>query len=65
MFSILLGRQAFSLSSFRYEIGPKHVSSPEGFEDFVFGNGPVKEGVVRKGEAVEPEEEGGEEDGGA
>jgi hypothetical protein len=49
----------------RYEIGPKFVPSPEGFEDFVFGNGPVKEGVVRRGEAVESEEEGEGEDGGA
>jgi uncharacterized protein YfaS (alpha-2-macroglobulin family) len=48
----------------RYEIGPRSVPSPEGFEDFVFGNGPVKEEVVRRGEAVESEEEGEGEEGG-
>jgi uncharacterized protein YfaS (alpha-2-macroglobulin family) len=48
----------------RYEIGPKYVPSPEGFEDFIFGNGPVKEGIVRRGEVVESEEEGQGEDGG-
>ncbi len=48
----------------RYEIGPKYVSSPEGFEDFIFSNGPVKEGIVRRGEVVESEEEGQGEDGG-
>ncbi len=41
----------------RGEIGPKYLSPFEGFDDFVFGNGPVKEGVVRRGEAVESEEE--------
>jgi uncharacterized protein YfaS (alpha-2-macroglobulin family) len=41
----------------RYEIEPRYIPSPEGFEDFVFGNGPVKEGIVRRGEVLESEEE--------
>ena len=49
----------------RYEIEPRYVPSPEGFEDFIFGNGPVKEEVVRRGEVMESEEEGEEEEGGA
>ncbi len=49
----------------RYEIGPRYIPSPEGFEDFVFGNGPVKEGIVRRGEVVESEEEGEGEEVGA
>ena len=42
----------------RYEIEPRYVSPPEGFEDFVFSNGPVKEEIVRRGEVLESEEEG-------
>ena len=45
----------------RYEIGPRYTSPPEGFEDFIFSNGPVKEEVVRRGEVLESEEEGEEE----
>ncbi len=45
----------------RYEIRPKYVSTFEGFDDFVFGNGPIKEGVVRGGEVLVSEEEGEEE----
>jgi len=45
----------------RSEIDPKIVSSFEGFDEFVFGNGPVKEGLLRRGEPLESEEEGGEE----
>jgi uncharacterized protein YfaS (alpha-2-macroglobulin family) len=44
----------------RYEIEPRWIPSPEGFEDFIFGNGPVKEGIERRGEALESEEEGEE-----
>ena len=44
----------------RYEIEPKYISPPEGFEDFVFSNGPVKEEIVRRGEVLESEEEGEE-----
>jgi uncharacterized protein YfaS (alpha-2-macroglobulin family) len=47
----------------RYEIEPRYVPSPEGFEYFVFGNGPVKEGIVRRGEALECEEEDEGEEG--
>ena len=47
----------------RYEIEPRYVPSPEGFEYFVFGNGSVKEGIVRRGEVLEPEEEGEGEEG--
>ena len=42
----------------RYEIEPRYISPPEGFEDFVFSNGPVKEEIVRRGEVLESEEEG-------
>ena len=42
----------------RNEIGPKYVPPFEGFDDFTFGNGAVKEGIVRRGEALESEEEG-------
>ena len=48
----------------RYEIEPRYIPSPEGFEDFIFGNGPVKEEVVRRGEVMESEEEGEGEEGG-
>ncbi len=48
----------------RYEIEPRYIPSPDGFEDFVFGNGPVKEEVVRRGEVLESEEEGEGEEGG-
>ena len=50
----------------RSEIQPKEMTPFEGFDEFVFGNGPVKEGVVRRGEPLEDEEEGeGEEEGAA
>ncbi len=43
----------------RSEITPKSIPSFEGFDDFVFSNGPVKEGLVRWGEYPgEGEEEG-------
>ena len=49
----------------RSEVVPKTISPFEGFEPFLFGNGPVKEGIVRRGEALEYDEEGeGEERGG-
>jgi len=47
----------------RGEVRPKSVPSFEGFDQFVFGNGPVEEGLVRKGEPLELEEEGGEIEG--
>jgi hypothetical protein len=37
----------------RAEIGPKRLPAFEGFEDFVFGNGGVREGTVRRGESEE------------
>jgi len=40
----------------RAEIGPKVIAPFEGFDDFSFSNGPVREGLVRRGEAVEAEE---------
>jgi len=33
----------------RSEVRPKYISPFEGFDDFVFSNGPVKEGLVRRG----------------
>jgi alpha-2-macroglobulin len=42
----------------RSEIQPKQITPFEGFDDFIFGNGPVKEGVVRRGEPLGYEEEG-------
>ena len=41
----------------RSEIGPKYIPPFEGFDHFVFGNGPVKEGIVRRGEPLESEED--------
>jgi hypothetical protein len=45
----------------RSEVRPKSIPPIEGFDQFVFGNGPVKEGLIRRGEPleVEEEEEGG------
>jgi len=40
----------------RAEIRPKVIAPFEGFDDFSFSNGSVKEGLVRRGEAVEAEE---------
>jgi alpha-2-macroglobulin len=45
----------------RWEIEPRPLPAFEGFDDFTFGNGPVKEGLVRRGEMVESEEEVDEE----
>ncbi len=46
----------------RTEVGPKRMPAIEGFEDFVFGNGSVREGLARRGEREEPDSEsaGGE-----
>jgi uncharacterized protein YfaS (alpha-2-macroglobulin family) len=44
----------------RGEIRPKSVPSFEGFDQFVFSNGPVEEGLVRRGEPLEFEEGEGE-----
>ena len=40
----------------RSEVRPKYISPFEGFDDFVFSNGPVKEGIVRRGEPLGGEE---------
>ena len=40
----------------RGEIRPKSIAPFEGFDDFLFSNGSVKEGLVRRGEALETEE---------
>jgi uncharacterized protein YfaS (alpha-2-macroglobulin family) len=40
----------------RSEVRPKYISPFEGFDDFVFSNGPVKEGIVRRGEPLGREE---------
>jgi hypothetical protein len=37
----------------RAEIGPKRLPAFEGLEGFVFGNGGVREGTVRRGESAE------------
>ena len=34
----------------RSELRPKHISSFPGYEDFLFSNGGVKEGLIRRGE---------------
>jgi uncharacterized protein YfaS (alpha-2-macroglobulin family) len=47
----------------RGEVRPKSVPSFEGYEDFTFSNGPVEEGLVRRGEPLEVEETEGEEEG--
>jgi uncharacterized protein YfaS (alpha-2-macroglobulin family) len=41
----------------RSEIVPKSIRPFEGFDQFVFGNGSIKEGVVRRGAALESEGE--------
>jgi uncharacterized protein YfaS (alpha-2-macroglobulin family) len=40
----------------RSEVRPRAVPPFEGFERFVFSNGPVKEGIIRRGAAFEEEE---------
>jgi uncharacterized protein YfaS (alpha-2-macroglobulin family) len=47
----------------RHDIGPQHISPFEGYDQFVFGNGPVKEEIVRRGEPLETETAEGEEGG--
>jgi hypothetical protein len=37
----------------RTEVSPKRIPAVEGFEDFVFGNGSVREGLARSGEPDE------------
>jgi uncharacterized protein YfaS (alpha-2-macroglobulin family) len=37
----------------RTEVSPKRIPAIEGFEDFVFGNGSVREGLARRGEPDE------------
>ncbi len=45
----------------RNEVGPKVVPPFQGYDDFTFSNGAVKEGIVRRGEVLEAEETSGEE----
>jgi hypothetical protein len=54
------GGAGFLPIKLRSEIRPKTITPFEGFDDFVFSNGSVKEGLVRRGEAlgVEAFEEG-------
>ena len=40
----------------RAEIRPKSVPSFEGFDELVFGNGPVEEGLIRRGQPLQFEE---------
>jgi uncharacterized protein YfaS (alpha-2-macroglobulin family) len=40
----------------RGEVRPKFVPSFEGYDDFIFSNGPVEEGLVRRGKPLEIEE---------
>jgi uncharacterized protein YfaS (alpha-2-macroglobulin family) len=44
----------------RGEVRPKGISPLAGFDHFLFSNGPVKEGVIRRGEDLEEEGEGEE-----
>lgn len=44
----------------RREVGVKSFPPPEGFEGFQFSNGPVREGITRRGEELEYDEEFGE-----
>jgi uncharacterized protein YfaS (alpha-2-macroglobulin family) len=37
----------------RTDLSPKPIAAAEGFDDFVFANGPVREGLTRRGEAEE------------
>jgi len=49
------GGAGFLPVKLRGEIRPKYISSFEGFDDFVFSNGPVREGMTRRGEPIEAE----------
>jgi uncharacterized protein YfaS (alpha-2-macroglobulin family) len=49
------GGAGFLPIKLRSEIRPKTITPFEGFDDFVFSNGSVKEGVVRRGEPLEVE----------
>lgn len=44
----------------RAQIRPAYVSPPEEFENFVFANGPIKEGITRRGAEPEGGDEGEE-----
>ena len=50
------GGAGFLPIKLRSEVRPKTITPFEGFDDFVFSNGSVKEGVVRRGEPLEVEE---------
>lgn len=40
----------------RREVGLRSLPPPDGFEEFQFSNGPVREGITRRGEELEYEE---------
>ena len=40
----------------RSEVRPRYVPPLEGFDQFIFGNGPVREGLVRRGGPLESED---------
>jgi alpha-2-macroglobulin len=42
----------------RSSVRPKNIHDPEAFENFVFGNGPVEEGIKRRGAQIDDEEGG-------
>jgi len=50
------GGAGFLPVKLRSEVRPKLIPSFEGFDRFLFGNGPVEEGIVRSGQALEFEE---------
>jgi alpha-2-macroglobulin len=54
----LAGGGAGSLpAKLRSNIRPKHITSFEGYDEFVFAGGAVKEGVTRSGQSMEEETE--------
>jgi hypothetical protein len=56
--SYLAGGGAGNLPvKFRHRLQPRMVSPGSGFEDFVFSNGALKEGLFRSGDDVEQEEQ--------
>lgn len=55
------GGAGFLPVKLRSEIRPKYLAPFEGFEDFIFSNGAVKEGLVRRGTPLWEGEIGGEE----
>jgi uncharacterized protein YfaS (alpha-2-macroglobulin family) len=47
------GGAGFMPVRLRTELGAKPIAAMEGFDEFVFGNGPVREGLTRRGESEE------------